>query len=93
MKQCFYTWTFCFVSICYCSHNICKIQRFTFDIVFRIICFHDLIQTCSAHFHKFLCLNCGKLCTGAFYIQCGVIFYRSIATACKNIGRVASISI
>ena len=53
----------------------------------------DYTRINPAHFHKFLCLDCGKLCTRAFYIQCGVVFYRSITTTCKNIGRVASISI
>ena len=37
--------------------------------------------------------HCGKLCTGALYIQCGFIFDRSISTACKNVSWIASVSV
>ena len=48
------------LDVCFCSASVtaaitsARYSDSRLYIVFRIICFHDLIQTCSAHFHKFL---------------------------------------
>lgn len=67
-----------------------KVQFESMDEVNRFL---DLIQTGSVHFDKFLCLNGSKLCTGSLYIQCCIVFYRSITASCQNIGRIASVSV
>ena len=93
VEQCFHAGTFGFILIGHCRHYICKICRFTLHIIRRIFRFHDLIQTGSVHFDKFLCLNGSKLCTGSLYIQCCIVFYRSITASCQNVSRIAAVCV
>ena len=93
MKQGLYTWAFRLVIIGYCCHNIRKICRFTFHIICRVFCFHNLIQTGSVHFDKFFCFDRSKLCTGTFNIQGCIVFDRSIAATCQDVSRIAAVCV